>query len=277
MYGTQCANVKWNGSQSENFQIKNGVKQGAVLSAILFCIYINNLFTVLRKNRSGCWIRDQFCGVLGYADDIMLISPSLEGLQDMINDCANYMSRHNLTFSTNPDPKKCKTKCLVYTIKKRELKPLRMNGDDLPWVSTAKHLGTRIENSYKGVTKDLMEKRATFINRNNELIQEFRFAHPLTIIRTNKIFNTSMYGCVLWDLFSKETERLEKTWNISQRLMLGLPRESRRYLIEPVSGSTHIIFHLYKRCVNFVWSLKNSKKLPLRVLCHLEELLLNDR
>ena len=142
-----------------------------------------------------------------------------------------------------------------------------MNGDDLPWVSTAKHLGTRIENSYKGVTKDLMEKRATFINRNNELVQEFRFAHPLTIIRTNNIFNTSMYGCVLWDLFSKEAERLEKTWNVSQRLMLGLPRESHRYFIEPVSGSTHIIFHLYKRCVNFVWSLKISKKLPLRVMC----------
>ena len=50
--------------------------------------------------------------------------------------------------------------------------------------------------------------------------------------------------------------------------MLGLTRESHRYLIEPVSGSKHIIFHLYKRCVNFVWSLKNSKKLPLRVLCH---------
>ena len=111
MYGKQYANVKWNGSQSENFQIKNGVKQGAVLSAILFCLYINNLFTILRKNRTGCWIRDQFCGVLGYADDIMLISPTLEGLQDMINDCANYMSKHNLTFSTNPDPKKCKTKC----------------------------------------------------------------------------------------------------------------------------------------------------------------------
>ena len=267
MYGRQYANVKWNGHKSANFPINNGVKQGAVLSAILFCVYINDLFNVLRRNRSGCWIRDQFCGMLGYADDIMLISPSLEGLQDMINECASYMGRHNLTFSTNPNPKKCKTKCIAYTANKREFKPLKMNGNNLPWVCSAKHLGTRIENSYKGITKDLMEKRATFINRNNELIQEFRFAHPQTIIRTNNIFNTSMYGCVLWDLFGKEAERLEKTWNISQRLMLGLPRESHRYLIEPVSGTTHIIFHLHKRFVTFVGSLKNSKKLPLRVLC----------
>ena len=90
----------------------------------------------------------------------MLISPSLDGLQDMINECADYMSQHNLTFSTNPDPKKCKTKCLAYTKVKREFKSLKMNGNDLPWVSSAKHLGTRIESCSKGVTKDLMEKRA---------------------------------------------------------------------------------------------------------------------
>ena len=32
---------------------------------------------------------------------------------------------------------------------------------------------------------------------------------------------------------------------------------------QPVSGSTDIIFHFYKRCFNFVW---NIRKLPLRVL-----------
>ena len=124
-----------------------------------------------------------------------------------------------------------------------------------------------MESNIAGMAKDLMEKRAQFINRNNELIQEFRFAHPRTIIRTNNIFNTSLYGCVLWDLFGKEANRLEKTWNVSQRLMLGLHRETHRFFIEPVSGTRHIIYHIYKRFVRFVSMMLKSKKAALRNLC----------
>jgi hypothetical protein len=38
MYMFQSANVKWNQALSEIFPMVNGVKQGAVLSAILYCI-----------------------------------------------------------------------------------------------------------------------------------------------------------------------------------------------------------------------------------------------
>ena len=267
MYSRQSANVRWSNECSKQFPITNGVKQGAVLSAILFCVYIDDLFSVLRRKRNGCWIDDNFYGMLGYADDIMLISPTRDGLQEMIDTSASFMESHNLSFSTNPDPRKCKTKCMAFLKKDREIAPLQMNGNDLPWVSSAKHLGTKVENKIKGMTKDLMEKRAQFINRNNELLQEFHFAHPCTIIKTNNIFNTSLYGCVLWDLFGKDAQRLEKTWNISQRLMLGLHRETHRFFIEPVSGTKHIIFHIYKRFVKFVSQMMNSKKTALRSLC----------
>ena len=267
MYGKQSANVKWNGSSSANFSIRNGVKQGAVLSAILFCVYINDLFTTLRKNRTGCWIDGDFFGVLGYADDIMLLSPTHDGLQEMVDTCATFMRAHNLTFSTHPTPAKCKTKCLAFMKKERVLNPINLNGNALPWVTTAKHLGTKINNNMKGVAQDLMEKRAVYINRNNELMQEFWFAHPKTIINTNNIFNTSLYGSVLWDLFGKEAERLEKSWNISQRLMLGLHRETHRYFLEPVSDTRHIIFHLYKRFSTFITNIHKNKKRPLRILC----------
>ena len=44
MYEKQQANVRWNGVISKSFPITNGVKQGAVLSPILYCIYIDGLY-----------------------------------------------------------------------------------------------------------------------------------------------------------------------------------------------------------------------------------------
>ena len=84
-YEIQVANVKWNNCYSMEFNIKNGVKQGAVLSALLYCVYVDGLFHILRKSRLGCWINGEFVGIVGYADDNMLLSPTLDGR--MINIC----------------------------------------------------------------------------------------------------------------------------------------------------------------------------------------------
>ena len=67
----------WNGSFSSEFPLQNGVKQGAVLSAILYCIYMNGLFKLMRDRRTGCWIEDNFVGMVGYADDNFLLSPTI--------------------------------------------------------------------------------------------------------------------------------------------------------------------------------------------------------
>ena len=80
-YEIQVANVKWNNCYSVEFNIKNGVKQGAVLSALLYCVCVDGLFHILRKSRHGCWINGEFVGIVGYADDNMLLSPTLNGLQ----------------------------------------------------------------------------------------------------------------------------------------------------------------------------------------------------
>jgi len=56
--------------------MKNGVKQGAILSPILFCFYMNNLFKIMKIKRTGCFIGEYFAGMYGYADDPFLISPS---------------------------------------------------------------------------------------------------------------------------------------------------------------------------------------------------------
>ena len=80
-YKLQEANVKWRNEVSDFFKIGNGVKQDAVLSAVLYCVYTNDLFKEIRRLNVGCCIGQNYVGIIGYADDLFLMSPSLDGVQ----------------------------------------------------------------------------------------------------------------------------------------------------------------------------------------------------
>ena len=264
-YKQQRANVNWNGINSEFFQIGNGVKQGAILSAVLYCVYTNGLYEELRRLKIGCWLGRDYVGVLGYADDLFLIAPTIDGLQDMLKVCERYAGEHNLRFSTNTNPNKSKTKCMAFLNKSRPLRKLKLCGNELPWVEKGKHLGVKVTNDTRNILgDDIMEKRARYIQSNNELMQEFSFSHSRTKAFINRVFNSHFYGSVLWNLFGKESHRLYNTWSVSVRKMFRVDRKTHRYLIEPISRMQHIKSALIQRSIGFMKRLASSRKSVLR-------------
>ena len=167
----------------------------------------------------GCHIGDLFLGALGYADDVILLSPSRESLQLMLDICQEFAIEHSMQFSTDPDPKKSKTKCLLFTLKKRDVKPLKLNGDDLPWVEKALHLGNHLTTEISktqlqmNTSSDLLQKRAIFFKNVHELKQAYGFYEPKIICEIIRIFGTSFYGSPLWALDSEEHLKLNRSWN----------------------------------------------------------------
>ena len=69
----------------------------------------------------------------------------------MLETCEEFAAAHNLRFSTDLNPTKCKTKCLAFTPKKHELKNMMHCGNPFPWVDHCKHLGNHIQNKYDGM------------------------------------------------------------------------------------------------------------------------------
>ena len=84
LYTNQFMRIKWGSYFSGTFNVSNGVKQGGVLSPILFITYFNDLFKRLRHSQFGCHIGNMYVGALGYADDLTLLSPTLSGLKSML-------------------------------------------------------------------------------------------------------------------------------------------------------------------------------------------------
>ena len=83
------------------------------------------------------------------------------------------------------------------------------------------------------------------------------------------IYTTSFYGSNLWNIFSKDCERLYKSWNVAIRLIFEVSRCTHRYLIETVSNSLHPKTMLCSRYVGFYKSLIQSSKLSVRILAKL--------
>ena len=148
IYVNQSCDVLWNGKYSERFGVTNGVRQGAVTSCILFCVYLDILIKKLRFSGIGCHVAGKFMGIFVYADDIFLISPSRSGLQVMLSECEEYAEKFNFTFSTNIDPVKSKTKCIIFSSKENTrigIDKIKLNGTPLPWENEVNHLGNLLQ------------------------------------------------------------------------------------------------------------------------------------
>ena len=146
-----------------------------------FPFYMDELLLELRNSGLGCYVGGLLVRAGSYSNDLFLLGPTRSSLQSMMSICEDYAKRHNLVFSTDPDPSKSKTKCLLFRLNNREEKPVKiiLNDQPLPWVEHAAHLGHEFHTS--GLQElDCNMRRAAYIGESVELLNVFKYAHPLT-------------------------------------------------------------------------------------------------
>lgn len=145
-----------NGTQSRWFSVETGLRQGCLLSPILFAIYINGLAEEIQRVNLGVQLmgyKNDRLGILMYADDIALIARSRLELQKALEVIYEYSRKWRFTFNFE--------KCAVMVFKTHKLPHKEMKYGDCSWKCTCgRHwkLGDQLikqVNSYKYLGVDL--------------------------------------------------------------------------------------------------------------------------
>ena len=147
-YCNQMMMVRWNGSLSDKFDVTNGVKQGGVLSPLLFV------------------------GAVIYADDITLLGPTRNSVMALLDICSNYAHDHDIIF--NPS----KTTCIHFPCHQNSFpgKELSFMGTAIKFVSEITFLGISIKNN--DVTDHNISKTSRkFYHKANQAMNDFKYLY----------------------------------------------------------------------------------------------------
>ena len=163
MYTGNQACVLWAGLVSDYFTVRNGVRQGGVVSPILFCIYIDDLLLRLSLSGVGCYIGTSFVGALAYADDIVLIAPTPNATRKLLAPCDDFAEQYDIVCNAD------KSKFLVIIPYKRRFLVSDMckcsffiNGKLIENVVQYSHLGHIINSNFKD-DDDIIYRRNSFV------------------------------------------------------------------------------------------------------------------
>ena len=270
-YQEQLAWVRWGrGCTSSTFGIANGTRQGSVASPAFWAVYLDPLFSELRKEGIGCHLAGMWMGAVAYADDVILLAPGRAAAQRMLAICERFAKTNNIKFSTDADPAKSKSKAIHVTGLRgggqQKPAPLMLCGRALPWVARAEHLGHALSEDGT-MRQDAREKRARFIDMSVKIRETFAFAHPVEQIEAVSKYCTSVYGSNLYDFSDPEFDMICAAWRTGVKLAWGVHRGCRTYLLQQVlvPGIPSLRVNLMMRFQKFFRSLLTSPSPEVQV------------
>ena len=218
-------NVKWRNSLSDNIPVKRGTRQGGLTSTLLFNLFYQDLVTELQSCNSGVIIGSEKYNTYCYADDLLLSSTTVTGLQKLINIATTYTSKNGLSFNTS------KTECAILGINPFVSIPQwTINGNVLPISDSITYLGTVIGDP-KG--KQLVNLRASKANRAFYSLQgaglNCNGVSPETALHIYKtaVRSSLTYGCAAVNISSNNLKVLDKVQGKHLKSILGLKYHSR--------------------------------------------------
>jgi hypothetical protein len=194
MYENTTIGVRFGSCSSySNWKVGNGTRQGGIWSGLIFSFYINAIIESIASCSVGCKIGFYSVNVLAYADDLVVVCPSANGLQFLIDKLAKMSHKVNLTINTD------KTSYMMF--KRNNYKDggcdMMLDGNSIRQVQFFKYLGV-IFNENLTLDNDVEKCYKSFLCQFNSIYHKFNFVDKEHLIFLFNSCCTSFYGCETW-------------------------------------------------------------------------------
>ena len=258
--------ILFDGKESEEFQIENGIPQGDSLSPALFCIYINDFLTDLYHD-IDCFdpikLGNSKLAALIYADDILLLSETHTGIIKQIRLLHKFCKINSLKINYD------KTKIMTFGEKQKYDKVVIL-GDNISAIEVVdqyKYLGFWIAKNDRKHIEELTKKGKSSSYVTAKTLKEFNSVDGRIINETFEMLTLSKmkYGSELF--FDKNLTDLNRIIVQFYKRYYHLRMTTPTYCIIGEFGVKPIEYYCYKSAIIFFIKLNKSedKRLITRI------------
>lgn len=225
-----------NQCQSRFFPVYEGVRQGGVLSGLLYLVFIDELINLLEQSNSKTGIYNITCCVPSLADDIACVSTSPAKLQSMLNVCYEYSRNWRFRFNANKS-------CILQFTQNARSRDIEFNwkigNDVVPRNECYTHLGIELNSKFKPserISNCCRKGKNAYFSLKGV---NSKLTNPVVMIKLYKtvILPSVLYGCEMWGSMRKvDIVTLSRFQHFVIKNILNLPITTRSDMCQSLMG-----------------------------------------
>ncbi|CAF0930523.1 unnamed protein product [Brachionus calyciflorus] len=259
--------VNNNNNFSILFKTEKGVRQGGKASPKLFSIYTEKFLERISNSDLGVKFNSIKIDILAYADDLLLISPTKKGLQDMLDIISKIGKELEIKFNPN------KTVYVIFNKKKsRNMKDrrddmwndlLKLDGEEITRADSLKYLGVELNedlNDINHIEKRIKSAKISIAKlKNLEILTEKTNPYLKGHLFKTYIMPVLHYGLENINLTSKNMKTIQKEENNLLRYTYFIPKRCRTSNLKLAINIKNTSLKLKSTHIEFFVRLLNNK------------------
>lgn len=218
LYNNASSTVILDNRLGEPFRTSVGVRQGCLLSPILFNLYLERIMSdALQDHHTSISIGGRRVCNLRFADDIDLLAGSNEELQHLTDRLNVSAAAFGMEISTS------KSKIMVNTVRGSHAY-ITINGEALEEVKKFKYLGAVIASDGTSIheIKSRMATATAAMSKLHPIWRSKISSHIKLKLYKSLVVSILLYGCESWTLTAESENKIQAFETKSFRKILGI-------------------------------------------------------